>query len=176
MKIPLPRGVAAALGSALLFGVSTPLAKVLLASTPPVLLASLLYLGSGSGLLLVSLVRRGTGRGSAPLRRPDVPWLAGAVLSGGVLAPVLLMLGLRLTPASTAALLLNLESLLTALLAWFVFHENFDRRIAAGMVLIVAGGVLLSGHGRAEGSPVGALLVAAACLCWAVDNNLSQKV
>lgn len=104
--------------------------------------------------------------------------MAGAILAGGVIAPVLLMLGLERTSGSAAALLLNLEGVFTALLAWFVFHENVDRRIAVGFFLIAGGGVLLSwGEGApASGLPLGALAVAAACLGWAVDNNLTQRV
>jgi drug/metabolite transporter (DMT)-like permease len=119
--------------AAVLFGLSAPLAKGLLRDAAPQLLAGLLYLGSGSGLLAVWLVRRGraAGRAEAPLGRRDVPWLAGAIAAGGVLGPLLLMLGLARTPASSASLLLNFEGVLTALLAWFVFRENVDRRSAA---------------------------------------------
>lgn len=173
----LPPGIPAALLAALLFGLSTPFAKLLLAGVPPVLLAGLLYLGSGIGLAALRSVRRLRGAEAAPLATADVPWLAGAVLFGGVVGPVLLMVGLRRTPASAAALLLNLEGVFTALLAWFVFRENFDRRIALGMAFIVCGGAVLSWQGS-EGLtlPAGALAVAAACLCWAIDNNLTQKV
>jgi drug/metabolite transporter (DMT)-like permease len=167
--------VVLALGAAVLFGLSTPAAKRLLGNVDPVLLAGLLYGGSGLGLSLTRLVRGSAGE--AGLTRRDAPWLAGAVAFGGVLAPVLLLVGLRATPASTASLLLNLEGVLTALLAWFVFRENFDRRVATGMLAIVAGGVVLSwpAEGRAA-LATGALAVAAACLCWAVDNNLTQRV
>lgn len=103
--------------------------------------------------------------------------MAGAILAGGIIAPVLLMLGLERTTGSAAALLLNFEGVFTALLAWFVFHENVDRRIATGFSLIVAAGVLLSWEGApAGGLPLGALAVMAACLGWAVDNNLTQRV
>ena len=174
-----PGGVGAALLAAALFGVSTPLAKALLASIAPQLLAGLLYLGSGVGLSLYRTLRK---RGAAaakeaPLTRRDAPWLAGAIAIGGALGPVLLMMGLQRTPASSASLLLNLEGVLTALIAWFGFHENFDRRIALGMLAIVAGGVVLSWQGRLEwGGLAGPLLVTGATLCWAVDNNLTQKV
>jgi drug/metabolite transporter (DMT)-like permease len=168
------RGAVLALGSAALFGAGTPFAKRLVGEVPPVLLAGLLYVGSGAGLGLFRFLRRGE-RGS--LSRRETPWLAGAILFGGVLAPVLLMLGLRSTPAAAASLLLNLEAVFTAALAWFVFHENFDRRIALGMVLIVAGGIVLSWQpGESFGISTGALAVIAACLCWAIDNNLTQKV
>lgn len=166
-----------ALAAAMLFGLGTPFAKLLLARTGPQLLAGLLYLGSGVGLLLVWSTRRSRAPNEAPLMRRDAPWLAGAIVAGGVLGPLLLMLGLARTPASSASLLLNLEGVLTALLAWFVFRENFDRRIALGMVAIVAGGAVLSWQGRTVlGDFVGPLLVAGATLCWAVDNNLTQKV
>jgi drug/metabolite transporter (DMT)-like permease len=173
----LPTGVGAAIFAAVLFGASTPFAKLLLGEMRPGLLAGLLYLGSGLGLSVIYLVRRKGTTTEAPLVRSDVPWLAGAVFFGGVLGPLLLMLGLSGTPASTASLLLNLEGVFTALLAWFAFHENFDRRIALGMGLIVLGGALLSWQGTAGVSlPLGSLAVAGACLCWGIDNNLTQKV
>jgi drug/metabolite transporter (DMT)-like permease len=143
----LPEGVSAAILAAVLFGLSTPLAKLLLGELSPLLLAGLLYLGSGIGLTLLRLARRLRGRETAPLTRKDVPWLGGAILFGGMLGPVVLMVGLQRTPASSAALLLNLEGVFTALLAWFVFKENFDRRIALGMALIMAGGLVLSWPG-----------------------------
>lgn len=179
-SFPFRAGIASALGAALLFGASTPFAKLLTGEIAPVLLAGLLYLGSGLGLLGWFLLRRLSARGrvahEAALTRRDVPWLGGAILAGGVIGPVLLMLGLTYTGAATTSLLLNLEGVLTALLAWFVFRENFDRRIAFGMALIVAGGVLLSWPGKADGVPLAALAIAGACLAWAIDNNLTRKV
>ena len=180
-KRPLIRGgVVYALLAAALFGASTPFAKLLVGRVDPVLLAGLLYLGSGCGLFAWRWFRtRWDGKQSseAPLRRADLPWLGGAVAFGGVVAPVLLLSGLAVTPASTASLLLNVEGVLTALLAWFVFKENFDRRIALGMAAITAGGVLLSWEdGAGAGLPLGALAVAGACLAWAIDNNLTRKV
>jgi drug/metabolite transporter (DMT)-like permease len=174
----LPVGVGAALGAAMLFGASTPLAKLLLGGLDPVLLAGLLYAGSGLGLGLWWLARRLRSRanGEAPLRQPDLPWLAGAVLSGGVLGPLLLMWGLAATPAATASLLLNLEGVLTAIIAWVVFRENVDRRVFLGMVAIVAGGVVLSWSQAPAGVPWGAMAIAGACACWAVDNNLTRHV
>jgi drug/metabolite transporter (DMT)-like permease len=172
----LPIGAGFAIVAAILFGLSTPLSKILLGSMPPVLLAALLYLGSGAGLWIIYFAtsRQTT---EAPLVRKDAPWLAGAVLFGGALGPVLLMLGLNATPASSASLLLNLEGVFTALLAWFIFHENFDTRIALGMLSIIAGGLLLSWQGKMSTTlPVGALAIIGACLCWAIDNNLTQKV
>ena len=175
-------GLLRALLAAVLFGASAPLAKGLVRDVRPQMLAGLLYLGSGIGLLGVwrvrrALAHRGRGQAEAPLTRRDAPWLAGAIATGGVLGPLLLMIGLARTPASSASLLLNLEGVFTALLAWFAFRENFDRRIALGMLAIGAGGALISWQGRAElGGLLGPLAVAGACLCWAVDNNLTQKV
>lgn len=171
-------GIASALGAALLFGASTPLAKLLTNEMPPVLLAGLLYLGSGVGLLgWLTLRRLLQGQRVSALMRGDMPWLGGAILAGGVLGPVLLMYGLARTSAASASLLLNLEGVLTALLAWFVFKENVDRRIALGMGLIVLGGVLLSWPGEADLSvTTGVGAIAGACLCWAIDNNLTRKV
>ena len=177
---PVRGGVIYALAAAALFGASTPFAKLLVGRVDPVLLAGMLYLGSGCGLTAwrwLGMRRNGKKSSEAPLRRADLPWLAGAVAFGGVIAPVLLMTGLTVTPASTASLLLNMEGVLTALLAWFVFKENFDRRIALGMAAITAGGVLLSWENEAgAGLPLGSLAVAGACLAWAIDNNLTRKV
>ena len=177
MKLPI-RGVALALAAAALFGASTPFAKLLVKHTDPVLLAGLLYLGSGVGLAGWWVWSRGRGKSSErPLRRADLPWLAGAVAAGGVVGPVLLMFGLTVTPASTTSLLLNLEGVLTAVLAWVVFRENFDRRIALGMAAITAGGVVLSWEGgMTTGNLWGPLAVAGACLAWAIDNILTRKL
>jgi drug/metabolite transporter (DMT)-like permease len=168
------RGAYLALGAAALFGASAPLAKTLLGSIAPQLLAGLLYAGSGIGLWVARRIRRPR---EARLTRADYPWLAGAVLFGGVIAPVLLMMGLVRTPASGASLLLNLEGVFTALLAWTVFRENVDRRIALGMVAIAAGGTVLAWEGQtAWGGVVGPAAIAGACFCWGVDNNLTQRV
>jgi len=169
-----------ALASAVLFGVSTPLAKILTVTVSPLLLAGLLYAGSGLGLSLLLAARgRSTSRESSfslP-RGADWIWLSGAVFLGGVVGPVALTSALVKTPASTASLLLNLEGALTALLAWFLFRENFDRRVVFGVVCIVAGGLVLAWTpGRYAGAWSGMALIVLACLCWAVDNNLTRKV
>ena len=167
-------GIAAALASACLFGLGTPLAKWLLDWVDAWLLAALLYLGSGFGLAAYRLMQGVPWPG---LARREWPWFAAAVALGGGLAPVLLMLGLAGTPASTAALLLNAEGVLTALIAWFVFRENFDRRVALGMAAIVLGALVLSWQGSWQaGSWVPVLCILGACLCWALDNNFTAKV
>lgn len=171
------RNVLYALGAAALFGASTPFAKLLGGDIPPVLLAGLLYLGSGFGLTLARVIRDG-GIKPSGLPTTEWPWLLGAIFFGGVLGPVALMFGLVSTSGSTASLLLNLEAVLTAGIAWVVFKENADRRIVLGMLAIVAGGVALGwpSDSTAQSSTAGPILVSIACLCWAIDNNLTRKV
>ena len=171
------RSVLYAVLAAALFGASTPFAKLLVGHLQPVLLAGLLYLGSGVGLMALRLARD-RGWKSSGLSRTEWPWLVGAILFGGVLGPVALMFGLMTTSGSVASLMLNLEAALTAVLAWIVFKENADRRIVLGMVAIMAGGAVLSWPTSAGGTSnwAGPLLVSAACLFWAIDNNLTRKV
>ncbi len=172
-------GVPLALGSAVLFGATPPLSKLLLGGTNPFMLAGLLYLGAGTGLAAYRLYSRGgtgTQAREAPLGRADLPWLALAIATGGVAGPVLLMLGLTATMAADSALLLNLEGLATMAIAWLVYKENAGRRLIAGALAIVAGAVLLSWEGQGVAFNVGALLVAAACLAWGIDNNVTRKI
>lgn len=167
-------GVLAALGAAVLFGAATPLAKGLLASISPWMLAGLLYLGSGIGL---ALYRRLTSADAVVLPKTERPWFAGAIVSGGLIGPVLLMVGLSGSSASAASLLLNMEGVFTAILAWFVFKENFDRRIALGMLAIVAGALILSWPGEITMAALWpSLAILGACLAWGIDNNLTRKV
>lgn len=166
-----------ALAAAALFGGSTPLIKLLIGDTSALMLAGLLYLGSGGGLAATRLLRD---RGWRPggLARGEWPWFIAAIGCGGIVAPVLLVWGLARTGAGTASLLLNVEAVLTALLAWLVFREHADRRIVFGMGLIVAGGIALSWPTSGSGAKdaLGPLAILGACLCWAIDNNLTRKV
>jgi drug/metabolite transporter (DMT)-like permease len=173
--------VLAALASAALFGVSTPAAKALLGVVDPVILAGLFYCGAGIGMALLRVlagpVLNAPAARQQPLGRDDYRWLAGAIALGGIAGPVLLMLGLSRTPAATASLLLTIEGAATALLAWFVFHENFDRHIALGMACLVAGAVIASWSGTPTiESLAGPLAVIGACVAWGIDNNLTRKV
>ena len=172
----------------MLFGASTPFAKLLAGAMSPVLLAGLLYLGSGLGLFALRLLRD-RGWKASGMHAGEWRWLLGAILFGGIAGPVALMVGLASTPASTASLMLNLEAVLTAALAWLVFRENAGARVLVGMAAIVAGGIVLAwqpdgatapagtGTGTGVAWPVhGLLAIALACLCWAIDNNLTRKV
>jgi len=172
-------GVMPALTAALLFGAATPLAKALLVDTSPWMLAALLYLGSGLGLAIWRWLRKAE---RPRLARSEIKWLMGATAFGGVVGPVCLMWGLSALPAANASLLLNAECVFTALLAWFVFRENFDVRIALGMAAILAGAVVLSWPATAQVAAVPAtavwptVAVLGACLAWGIDNNLTRKV
>jgi drug/metabolite transporter (DMT)-like permease len=170
----LNKGILAALGSALLFGAGTPLAKLMLTHVSPWLLAGLLYIGSGIGLTLYRFIIHAP---KVTLPKNEMVWFAGAILSGGVIAPVLLLLGLLYMPASGASLLLNMEGVFTALLAWFAFKENFDRRIAFGMALIVIGALVLGWPSQIRFSGLlPALALLGACFAWGLDNNLTRKL
>ncbi|MFO1174225.1 MAG: DMT family transporter [Paracoccaceae bacterium] len=176
-RLPAP---AIALLSAVLFGASTPLAKLLMGGgLDPFLLAGLLYLGSGIGLGCLHLARArvpGAPR-QAALARADLPWLAAVVLMGGAVGPALLMIGLARTPAATAALLLNVEGLATMAIAWLVLREHTDRRLLAGAGAILAGALVLAWQGPGGGATgLGALAIVGACIAWGIDNNLTRKL
>jgi drug/metabolite transporter (DMT)-like permease len=171
-------GVPLAFGSAVLFGTLAPLSKLLVAGVDPQFLAGILYLGAGLGLAIVHVGRRALGvpAPEAPLQRADMPWLAAIVVAGGVLGPLLLMMGLSSTNAATGSLLLNLEGLATMAIAWLVFHENVDARLLAGAGAILLGAMVLSWEGRGISADPGALLIVCACLAWGIDNNLTRKL
>ncbi|KXF75947.1 hypothetical protein ATN84_16585 [Paramesorhizobium deserti] len=171
-------GVPFALGAALLFGATAPVSKLLIGFVDPWLLAGILYLGAGIGLAAVHWGRASLGFANveAPLTKSDLPWLAAVVLFGGMLGPLFLMFGLSLTTAASGSLLLNLEGLATMVIAWVVFRENVDRRLLLGAAAILCGAVLLSWNGEGLSLDAGGLLIALACLCWGIDNNLTRKL
>jgi drug/metabolite transporter (DMT)-like permease len=171
------RSAMPALAAAALFGASTPLVKLLVGEMSSLLLAGLLYLGSGLGLAAIRLLRD-RGWKASGLAAGEWRWLADAIVFGGVLGPVLLVAGLTRIDAGPVSLMLNLEAVFTAVLAWMVFKENAGRRIVLGMLLIAAGGAALAWPAGASDASngIGLLAIAAACLCWAIDNNLTRRV
>ncbi len=178
----MSKGIICVIFSAILFGSTTPLIKIFLAEgeISPILLAALFYIGSGLGLSFIILLKKFFSKNSQnniKISSQDIPWLAGSVISGGIIAPILLMIGISLIPASNASLLLNSESVLTTLIAWVIFKENFDWRILCGMFFIISANILLSiQEFNFGGMPLGSLLVFGSCLCWAIDNNLTRKI
>ena len=168
-------GTLAGLAAAALFGIAAPLSKMLSAWFDPLRLAALLYLGAALGLSCIRLVRRN--RSETQIKRGDLLPLAGVVLTGGVLGPILMLTGLRHTSALAGSLLLNLEGLLTFLLAIIVFREHATWRAAAGAGAILGAALILGfGFGQLSSEPFGVLAISAACACWAIDNNLTQRL
>ena len=166
------------LAAALLFGISPPFAKLLLPESGPMLTSGLLYLGAGSGLLLFEITGRPwSGVEEAPVRWSDARLLAGVILTGGMLGPFLMLYGLDRLSGVLTSLLLNLEAPFTVLVAVLIFREHLVRRELAGIVaIVVAAGILTYRPGAIRGDAVGILAVLGACLCWAIDNNLSQRL
>ena len=168
-----------ALLAAVLFGASAPLSKLLLGEVQPVPLAAFLYLGSGVGAFLMLLFQGLRNRGpavEARLSRGDLPWLAGALLAGGIGAPIILLLGLERTPASTASLLLNFEGVATTLIAITFFKESIDRRITWAIGLVTLASIVLTWTGGNWGITLGALGVIGACFLWGLDNNFTRHI
>jgi drug/metabolite transporter (DMT)-like permease len=167
-----------ALLAALFFGASAPISKLLLGDVPPVLMAAFLYLGSGTGISLIKLYQRfSKNQKAAGIKPPDVGWLAGAIISGGIVAPIILMISLKNTPASTASLLLNFEGVGTTLLAFLFFHESISRRALAAISAITLASIFLSTNFKGGfGFSLGALGILLACVLWGLDNNLTRNI
>ena len=167
--------------SAFLFGVSPPLAKLFIKDIPPVALAGFLYLGAFAGLTLFSVSRKkraaDSGRMAAKLERKDFPWLAGAVLAGGIIGPISLMFGLTLISGFSASLLLNLEGVATAVTAVFFFRENAGKKLWLALMCMTIAGVFLTWNpDQNKFSVAGPLLVVLAMVCWGIDNNLTRNI
>ncbi|MEP6919065.1 MAG: DMT family transporter [Acidobacteriota bacterium] len=169
-------GAAAGIGSAVLFGASAPIAKRMVPHVPTVLLAGILYSGAGIGLTAARSI--GLGRTSdTRLLRSD--WLTmGTIIGfGGILAPILLLIGLARVAGLIASLLLNLECVFTLLLALTVFGERLDRRATWGATLIFAAAAALGAQGdRSRADVIGVLAIVGACACWGLDNNLTRRL
>jgi len=167
--------------SAILFGLSAPLAKLLGRNIPPLVMAGLLYIGSFIGLSLYAVTTRifktNPDRKPAPLDKKDFPWLAGSIIAGGMIAPFCLMTGLTMVTGFSASLMLNLEGIATAVIAVFLFKENAGRRLWLALACTTAAGVFLSWDpARGKFSIAGPLLILLAMICWGVDNNLTRNI
>lgn len=170
------KGAAAGLAAAALFGLSAPIGKRLVADVDPQLLAGLLYAGAAIGFWIVRLLR-GASSDEAPLRRADFGVVAGVALAGGIVGPVLLLVGLARVTGVAGSLLLNLEAPATMLLAAVAFREHVGRRVIGAAVCIVGGAAFLGLRpGEIALDPVGVGAIALACLAWGLDNNLTQRL
>ena len=167
-----------AVGAAALYALNTPFSKLLLGDVPPRMLAALLYLGAGLGMLLVRFFDRiaGRDRPENPLTRRDLPYTAGMVALD-IAAPIFLLTGLSETTASNAALLNNFEIVATALIALLLFREPISRRLWLAIALVTLASALLSFEDASSlsfsrGSP----LVLLACVCWGFENNCTRRI
>lgn len=168
-------GYAVGLAAALLFGLSAPAAKLLLDDISPQLLAGLLYLGAF--LAVAPIARFGPPRHEARLRRADIPALTGLIIAGGIVAPVLLMVGLERVSGVTGSLLLNLEGPLTLIVGVAILGEYLGMKSWFGSAVIFGACALLTAQGSLGNADVlGGVLIVAACLGWAIDNNLTQRL
>ena len=172
------KGIVCVLLSAALYSISTPLAKPLLGTISPLMLAGLFYFGSAIGAAILGILTPKTGNfRETSLKKEDAPWLLGAIVSGAILAPPLIFTGLRSIPASDASLLLNFEGVFTILVAWIVFHERLNQKFAIGAFAIIMGSMIITWSGLASVSSLtGALTIIVGCLCWGFDNSLTRKI
>lgn len=169
-----------ALAAAILFGSSAPISKLFLTQIEPIPLAAFLYIGSGIGLLIfktVQYVINKHEKSEAPLRKKDIPWLSIAIIFGGVIAPIILMTSLKVTPASTASLLLNFEGVATTLIAVTLFKESADKKVWMAIIIVTLSSIILSWNFTGKwGVSIGSLGIIAACFCWGIDNNCTGKI
>lgn len=164
--------------AAALYAVSTPVSKILLQKIPPTMLAALLYLGAGTGMLLLGLVRRGLGKGRAEqkLTRKDLPFTVWMIVLD-IAAPICLMVGLTTTSPANASLLNNFEIAATSIIALSVFHEKISKRLWLAIGLITLSSVILSFEGASSlRFSVGSLFVLLACVCWGFENNCTRMM
>jgi len=159
------------------FSLSTPLAKPLVGLTSPILLAGLFYFGSGVGAGLLAVLTPKSAINEDSLRKADLPWMVGSISFGGVLAPTLVLYGLRFIPASYASLLLNFEAVFTILIAWLAFHEHVDRMFGLGAFAIILGSLIITWNGfTGLLNLTGALAIIGGCLFWGFESNLIRKI
>ena len=167
--------------SGALFGISPALAKLLVVDMPPVVLAGFLYLGAFIGLFLFNIIRKVISMKPrakpAPLEKGDLPWFAGAVIAGGVVAPIALMTGLTMVSGYASSLLLNLEGVATAIIAVMFFKEYAGKRLWIALIFMTLAGVLLTWNPE-QGvvDLAGPVLIVVAMICWGIDNNLTQHI
>ena len=169
-----------ALLAALFFGISTPFSKTLLNNLAPLQLSGLMYIGGSIGLFVVTpllSLKKNESQQKQTATRADWIFLLFATISGGIAAPVLVLIGLQSTAAATASMLLTLESVATAILAWSFFSERINKKVWIAVALITLSAIVLSFDVSGKWSlSTGAILIAVACIMWGLDNNLSSRI
>ena len=170
------KGLGCALGAAALFGASTPAAKLLLGNLSPLMLSAILYLGAAIALSAYRFLPGFESR-EAQITRRDLTPICGIIFFGGMLGPILMLVGLQRLSAVTGSLLLNLEGPFTSVIAIGLMREHLGKREMLAVATIMLGGMLVSLQpGPVGGNWIGVVEMAAACLSWGVDNNLTQRV
>jgi drug/metabolite transporter (DMT)-like permease len=166
-----------AIMAAAFYGISIPVAKILISHVPPALLAALLYLGAGLGMLIISIVRRSHHNNvEARLTKKELPFIIGIIILD-IIAPVLLMFALKMTTSANASLLNNFEIVATAMIALVIFKEAIGRRMWISIILIAVASVLLSFEDISSFSfSVGSALVLLACVAWGLENNFTRML
>lgn len=180
MKRPHFNPIFQAIIAAVLFGASAPIAKLFLGDINPITLAGLLYLGCGFGSFSIVLFQNIANKKEiteARIGKSDIGWLLGAIIAGGVAAPIILLFGLRDTPGSTASLLLNFEGVATTLIAALAFKEHVSKRTWLSIILITSASIVLTMNLTGEwGFSFGALGIILACVLWGIDNNFTRNI
>ena len=178
MKKTTNYGIFLALLAAALYAVNAPFSKLLLIYMPSTLMAGVLYLGAGIGMVVIALIRKVSGRARTEekITRLDLPYTLAMILLD-IAAPIFLLLGLSRTTAANASLLNNFEIVATALIALAVFGERISARLWMGIGFVTVSCVLLSFEGSAGlDFSVGSLFVLLACVCWGIENNCTRRL
>ena len=175
LKGGLGSGHVAGLAAAVTFGASAPFTAAFAGGGSPLFIAGLLYGGAAIVLVPIAIVRLVRRRATLPARR-DLGTLAVITVLGGMVAPVLLVVGLERLSSSVASLLLNFEAVATVTIGVVAFREHLGRRGWVALGLVVAGGGLLVGAPAGSFDLPGAAAIAGACACWGIDNNLSRRL
>jgi len=164
--------------AAALYALNSPISKLLLRDMPPAMMASLLYLGAGSGMFLLSLLQKAARRPSSEMKltRKDLPYTLGMIVLD-ILAPIFLMIGLTRTTAANASLLNNFEIVATSIIALLIFKERISRRLWMAIGLIVFSSILLSVEDASSLQfSTGSVFVLLACCCWGLENNCTRML
>lgn len=164
--------------AAALYALNAPLSKLFLESVPPAMMASLLYLGAGAGMLVLRLLSSAVHSTSleSGMTRRDLPYALGMIILD-ILAPIFLMIGLNRTTAANAALLNNFEIVATSLIALVIFRERISRRLWYAIAMITLSSMLLTlDNADSFHFSVGSVFVLLACCCWGLENNCTRML